>query len=107
MDLSEWDACPERDRLLKDKNIALGQYAERAFALFQDASRDCHLYRQLLNEATKAQYAAQKAGAAFTKHIEFDQGRSWVDRRCSTFRLRAILPGKARRSDHSRSEWRC
>jgi hypothetical protein len=67
---SEWHACPERERLLKDKNIALGEYAERAFALFQDASRDRHLYRQLLNEATKAQYVAQKAGAAFAKHVE-------------------------------------
>jgi hypothetical protein len=70
MDLGESDACPERDRLLKDKHIALGEYAERAFALFQDASGDRHLYRKLLNEATKAQYAAQKAGAAFAKHIE-------------------------------------
>jgi hypothetical protein len=64
-----WDTCPERDRLLKDKNIALGEYAERAFALFQDASGGRHLYRLLLNEATKAQYAAQKAEAAFAKHI--------------------------------------
>jgi len=69
MDLSEWDACPEKERLLKYRDIAIREYAERAFALLRDASRDDRMYRQLWNEATAAQKAAREAGVAYAKHI--------------------------------------
>jgi hypothetical protein len=70
MDRSEWYGCPEKDRLLKEKNIAVREYGERAFVLLQDACRDNHLYRRLWNEATAAQKAAKDAEAEFVKHVE-------------------------------------
>jgi len=70
MDRSEWYGCPEKDRLLNDMNIAVREYAERAFALFRDASRDNHLYLRSWNEATEAQKAAKEARAALVKHVE-------------------------------------
>jgi hypothetical protein len=76
MDRSEWCGCSEKDHLLKDKNIAVREYAERAFALLQDARRDSHLYRRLWNEATAAQKAAKEAEAAFVKHVEEHECRS-------------------------------
>jgi len=69
LDRSEWYRCSEKDRLLKEKNIALREYAEGAFALFQDASRYDHLYRRLWNEAKAEQKAAKEAEAAFVKHV--------------------------------------
>jgi hypothetical protein len=62
--------CPEKNRLLKDKNLAIREHAERAFALFQDAGQDQRSYRRLWNEATAAQKAAKEAGIALAKHVE-------------------------------------
>jgi hypothetical protein len=57
---------------LKEKNVAIRKYAERAFALFQDAGRDDRLYRRLWNEATVAQKTAKEAGEAFDLSIGID-----------------------------------
>ena len=62
--------CPEKNRLLKDKNLAIKEHAERAFALFQDAGQDQRSYRRLWNEATAAQKAVREAGIALAKHVE-------------------------------------
>jgi hypothetical protein len=61
---------PEKNRLLKDKNLAIREHAERAFALSQDAGLDQRSYRRLWNEATAAQKAAKEAGVALAKHVE-------------------------------------
>jgi hypothetical protein len=70
MDHDERHDCAEKNRLLRDKNLAIREHAERAFALFQDAGRDQRSYRRLWNEATAAQKVAKEAGIALAKHVE-------------------------------------